>query len=107
MGDRVDMRAEQKRRQLLRACAPAENVPGRIDANVETCILHQACHIGPRIQIGLRKAEARDTAFGIAAKRAQFLQRRLQPLRVDMPRLSSRVFRPRVAGAEQKRTHER
>ncbi len=84
VGHRVDMGAEQQGRQIQGALPPTEEVSGRVDAHLETRLLHQAGDIVSSGQVGFRETDAGDTALGFAAELAQFLEGALQTLRVDM-----------------------
>src|SRR5882762_7957376 len=84
MENGINVRAEEQFRQLLRACAQAEDVSGGIDADLERGLLHQADGVFPSRHIGFRESAARDTALRIPAELTQFLERALQTIRVDV-----------------------
>src|SRR5882672_3959108 len=84
MENGINVRAEEQFRQLLRACAQAEDLSGGIDADLERGLLHQADDVFPSGHIGLRESGARDAALGIPAKLAQFFKRALQTFGIDV-----------------------
>src|ERR1700722_18588112 len=81
---RIDVRAEKQYWQLLRARAPAEDVSRSIDANLKARLLHETDDVFAGGHVGLREANASDTAFGIPAEFTQFLKCALETLRVDV-----------------------
>jgi hypothetical protein len=84
MENGINVRAEKQYGQLLRSRAQTEDISGGIDADLERSLFHQANDVVPSGHIGLRESGARDTALGIPAELAQFLERALQTFRVDV-----------------------
>ena len=68
-GNRIDMRADQKRlERRIRAGACADDVSGGVDVNVEPGFFHQGNGIIAALEIGVRVGHPADAALRVGAE---------------------------------------
>ena len=86
--DGINVRAEEKHRQIFVAGAAAKDVSGGVHAHGQARLAYELREPGARGEIGFGKADARDAAVkpgaGGAAELGEFFQRGPQALLIDV-----------------------
>src|SRR5262249_54003770 len=84
VGDGIDMRAKENWWKGFGPRSAAEDIAGRIDADFEAGVFHQADDVRATREVGFGEADAADAAFGVLSEFGEFLQGLPEAVLVDV-----------------------